>query len=80
MVPATSGAQAATSPAATTSTHYTGTLPDGGSWIADVPSPWNGTLLLYSHGYGSTTPADSSDPGTQQDLLKRGLRDGRLVV
>lgn len=56
----------------TTSTHYTGTLPDGGSWIADVPSPWNGTLLLYSHGYGSTTPADSPDPGSQQDLLNQG--------
>jgi hypothetical protein len=68
LIPATSGAQAP----ATTSTHYTGTLPDGGSWIADVPSPWNGTLLLYSHGYGQTTPADSPDPVTQQDLLNEG--------
>jgi len=68
LVPATSGAQAPV----TTSTHYTGTLPDGGSWIADVPSPWNGTLLLYSHGYGQTTPADSPDPNTQQDLLNEG--------
>lgn len=68
LVPATSGAQAPV----TTSTHYTGTLPDGGSWIADVPSPWNGTLLLYSHGYGQTTPADSPDPVTQQDLLNEG--------
>jgi hypothetical protein len=66
LTPATSGAQT------TTSTHYTGTLPDGGSWIADVPSPWNGTLLLYSHGYGSTAPADSPDPGSQQDLLNEG--------
>jgi hypothetical protein len=66
LTPATSGAQT------TTSTHYTGTLPDGGSWIADVPSPWNGTLLLYSHGYGSTAPADSPDPGSQQDLLDQG--------
>jgi hypothetical protein len=68
LLPATSGAQAPV----TTSTHYTGTLPDGGSWIADVPSPWNGTLLLYSHGYGQTTPADSPDPGTQQALLNEG--------
>ena len=68
VLPATSGAQAPV----TTSTHYTGTLPDGGSWIADVPSPWNGTLLLYSHGYGSTAPADSPDPVTQQDLLNEG--------
>jgi hypothetical protein len=68
LLPATSGAQAPV----TTSTHYSGTLPDGGSWIADVPSPWNGTLLLYSHGYGQTTPADSPDPGTQQALLNEG--------
>jgi hypothetical protein len=68
LLPATSGAQAPV----TTSTHYTGTLPDGGSWISDVPSPWNGTLLLYSHGYGQTTPADSPDPGTQQALLNEG--------
>jgi hypothetical protein len=53
-------------------THYTGTLADGGSWIADIPSPWNGTLLLYSHGYGSNTPADAPDPNTQQALLDRG--------
>jgi hypothetical protein len=66
LTPATSGAQTPTS------THYTGPLPDGGSWIADVPSPWNGTLLLYSHGYGSTAPADSPDPGSQQDLLDQG--------
>lgn len=66
LTPATSGAQP------TTSSHYTGTLPDGGSWIADVPTPWNGTLLLYSHGYGSTAPADSPDPGSQQDLLNEG--------
>jgi hypothetical protein len=63
---ASSGATAATS------THYAGPLRDGGSWIADVPSSWNGTLLLYSHGYGSTAPADSPDPGSQQDLLSQG--------
>ena len=68
LLPAASGAQAPV----TTSTHYTGALRDGGSWIADVPSPWNGTLLLYSHGYGQTTPADSPDPGTQQALLNEG--------
>jgi hypothetical protein len=62
-IPAPSGAQPQVS------THYTGTLPDTGTWIADVPSSWNGTLLLYSHGYGSRAPADAPDPGTQQALL-----------
>ncbi|MGN6872224.1 MAG: alpha/beta hydrolase [Solirubrobacteraceae bacterium] len=67
LLPAASGA---TQP--TTSTSYAGTLADSGSWIADVPSPWNGTLILYSHGYGSTAPADSPDPSTKQALLDRG--------
>ncbi len=37
-------------------THYTGTLDDGASWIADVPAGWNGTLVLYSHGFGTLSP------------------------
>jgi hypothetical protein len=65
-VPATAGAQT------TGSTHHTGVLEDGGSWIADVPDDWNGTLLLYSHGYGSNTPQDSPNPDTAQALLDRG--------
>jgi pimeloyl-ACP methyl ester carboxylesterase len=51
---------------------YSGTLPDGATWIADVPPSWNGTLLLYSHGFGTLTAADAPDPGTKQQLLDRG--------
>jgi len=50
----------------------TGTLPDGGSWVADIPSQWNGTLLLYSHGFGPLTAADAPDPATSAALLARG--------
>lgn len=53
-------------------THYTGVLADGATWIADVPTDWNGTLVLYSHGFGSLSPADAPDPATQQVLLDRG--------
>ncbi len=64
---------ASVSASATTSvTHYTGTLPDGATWIADVPANWNGTLLLYSHGYGPLDAADAPDPNTQQALLGLG--------
>lgn len=65
---ATSGTGAAD--AATT--HVTGTLPDGATWVADLPAQWNGTLLLYSHGFGPLTAADAPDPATQAALLARG--------
>jgi pimeloyl-ACP methyl ester carboxylesterase len=61
---------------ATISTH-TGTLPDGATFLIEVPTPWNGTLLLYSHGYvtpGSSNPAqDVGDLGTRAFLLTHGF-------
>src|SRR5260370_27883335 len=52
---------------------HAGTLPDGATFLIEVPSPWNGTLLLYSHGYvipGSLNPAqDVGDPATGAFLL-----------
>lgn len=55
----------------------TGTLPDGATYLIEVPSPWNGTLLLYSHGYvvpGSPNPAqDVGDSGTRAFLLANGF-------
>jgi pimeloyl-ACP methyl ester carboxylesterase len=57
--------------------HITGTLSDGATYVIDVPAPWNGTLLLYSHGYvapGSSNPAvDASDPLTGGYLLAAGF-------
>jgi pimeloyl-ACP methyl ester carboxylesterase len=56
--------------------HITGTLPDGATYVIDVPAPWNGTLLLYSHGYvepGGSNPAeDVGDPLTGAYLLGAG--------
>jgi hypothetical protein len=62
----------AATPAMAASTHSTGTTSDGGGWIADVPSNWNGTLLLYSHGYGTLSPQDAPDPNTEAALLNAG--------
>jgi hypothetical protein len=56
----------------TTATHYTGTLADGASWIADVPQSWNGTVILYSHGFGPLAAQDAPDAATHQDLLDLG--------
>jgi pimeloyl-ACP methyl ester carboxylesterase len=67
LVPATAQAAPAT--------RYEGALPNGATWIADVPADWNGTLLLYSHGYNPTPtnpPVNSPDPATAEALLARG--------
>jgi hypothetical protein len=52
--------------------HYTGTLADGSSWVADVPATWNGTLLLFSHGFGPTIAQDSPGSAVTDALLARG--------
>ena len=53
-----------------------GTLPDGATYVVDVPPVFNGTLLLYSHGLvfpGDPNPAeDAPDPTTASALLNRG--------
>jgi len=54
------------------STHSTGTLADGTTWTADVPSNWNGSLILYSHGFGTLLASDAPDPVTQGALLSDG--------
>jgi pimeloyl-ACP methyl ester carboxylesterase len=55
---------------------YTGTFKDGATYIIQVPSTWNGTLFLYSHGYvvpGASNPAqDVGDPLTGNWLLQHG--------
>jgi len=60
-----------------TVTTIPGTLPDGATYLIEVPSNWNGILLLYSHGYvtpGSPNPArDAGDPVTAAALLGQGF-------
>jgi hypothetical protein len=72
LVAACALALAATVPAMAATTHATGTTSDGGGWIADLPSNWNGTLLLYSHGYGTLSPQDAPDPNSEAALLNAG--------
>jgi pimeloyl-ACP methyl ester carboxylesterase len=54
-----------------------GFLSDGAAYLIEVPSNWNGTLFLYSHGYvapGSPNPAvDVGDPATRAFLLANGF-------
>lgn len=54
-----------------------GMLPDGATYVIDVPTNWNGILFLYSHGYvvpGSKNPAqDVGDPATRFFMLSSGF-------
>jgi pimeloyl-ACP methyl ester carboxylesterase len=55
---------------------YRGKFPDGATYVIQVPLNWNGTLVLYSHGYvvpGFSNPAeDVGDPITGGYLLGNG--------
>ena len=65
---------AASGPAAVKT--YTGTFADGATYLIQAPANWNGTVLLYSHGYvipGASNPAqDTSDSLTGGWLLNHG--------
>jgi len=52
--------------------HYSGTLADGATWVADVPATWNGTLLLFSHGFGPTIAQDAPTADSATALLAQG--------
>ena len=60
------------STASASTAHFTGTLGNGTTWIADVPSSWNGILVLYSHGFGPPLAANAPDAATREALLARG--------
>jgi pimeloyl-ACP methyl ester carboxylesterase len=57
-------------------TTFPGSLPDGATYLIEVPANWNGTLFLYSHGYvvpGSANPAqDVGDPFTRAYMFSKG--------
>ncbi|MEU2775716.1 alpha/beta hydrolase [Streptomyces sp. NPDC007162] len=52
--------------------NLTGTLSDGAAWTADVPEHWNGTLLLFSHGFGPTVARDAPTDAVRTELLAEG--------
>ena len=60
-------------------TTQAGILPDGATYLIDVPSNWNGILFLYSHGYvvpGSPNPPQDvaiTDPATRFFMLSSGF-------
>jgi pimeloyl-ACP methyl ester carboxylesterase len=65
------GAQAASSTDGAT-TSYSGTLADSAQWIAQVPANFNGTVILYSHGFGPLIAQDAPSTGSAAALLAQG--------
>ena len=49
------------------------TLPDGAQWAAEVPTAWNGVLLLHSRGYAAEAGMPEAAPARyRQQLLAAG--------
>lgn len=63
---------------------YRGKFSDGAKYLIQVPAKWNGTLVLYSHGYvipGFSNPAeDVGDPITGAYLLANGYALGGVFL
>ncbi|GCB44318.1 prolyl oligopeptidase family serine peptidase [Streptomyces sp. NL15-2K] len=61
---------------ADTDSHLEGRLPSGAAYVMDVPADWNGTVLLFSHGYrpadGPNLAENSPDSATRDSLLDEG--------
>ncbi|MDL4813341.1 alpha/beta hydrolase [Actinomadura opuntiae] len=81
LVPAAVAPAAAASTTASTATpsapadgttSHSGKLADGATWTAEVPARWNGTLLLFSHGFGPLVAQDAPRPGARTALLAEG--------
>lgn len=61
--------------AARTPRHIEGRLTSGASYVIDVPADWNGSLLLFSHGYarGPDNPARNVARNEKDALLAQGF-------
>ncbi|WP_371662370.1 DUF6351 family protein [Streptomyces sp. NBC_00280] len=62
----------AAQPDAAVTGRLTGTLADGATWIADVPDDWNGTLVVFSHGFGPTVARNAPTEAVRTELLAQG--------
>ncbi len=53
--------------------HWEGRLADGAAFVVDKPAAWNGTLLLWSHGFAPRLgPPDDAPPGIRDWTLAQG--------
>ncbi|GGN91888.1 alpha/beta hydrolase [Actinoplanes lobatus] len=51
---------------------HRGTLAGGATWLGHIPDDWNGTVLLFAHGFGPLRPQDAPSDRTRELLLAEG--------
>ncbi|MEU6373114.1 alpha/beta fold hydrolase [Streptomyces sp. NPDC046909] len=66
--------------AAATDTHLEGQLPSGAKYLMDVPADWNGTVLLYSHGYRPAGAPVSAQNAPSSAVLAKLLAEGYALI
>ncbi|MES5818214.1 alpha/beta fold hydrolase [Streptomyces sp. RG80] len=64
----------------TTDTHLEGQLPSGAAYLMDVPADWNGTVLLYSHGYRPTAAPIAAQNAPSPATLTKLLGEGYALI
>ncbi|MEV0895314.1 hypothetical protein [Actinoplanes sp. NPDC049802] len=51
---------------------HRGTLTGGATWLGHIPARWNGTVLLFAHGFGPLRPQDAPSEQARELLLAEG--------
>ncbi|BBH68493.1 alpha/beta hydrolase [Actinoplanes sp. OR16] len=51
---------------------YRGTLASGATWLGHIPERWNGTVLLFAHGFGALRAQDAPNDQVRDLLLAEG--------
>ncbi|MFE0020868.1 alpha/beta hydrolase family protein [Amycolatopsis sp. NPDC059021] len=60
--------------------HYEGKLADGAAWMMDVPRNWNGTVLLYSHGYHPAGAPNVAEDAPSTAVAGVALEQGYALI
>lgn len=60
--------------------HYEGKLADGATWVMDVPRNWNGTVLLYSHGYHPAGSPNAAENAPSAAVADAALGQGYALI
>ncbi|MEV5613802.1 prolyl oligopeptidase family serine peptidase [Streptomyces sp. NPDC052225] len=65
---------------ATADRHLEGQLPSGAAYLMDVPEQWNGTVLLYSHGYRPVGSPKTGEDAPSSDAREKLLAEGYALI